>query len=280
MMKYIFKPANLFTGASLLCGLCSVMVSAEAKPDESQAFFTAALLIVFAGLFDGLDGRVARLTRTESEFGVQMDSLVDVVSFGVAPGTLLYKWGLVPYGRLGFLVAFAFVLCGVFRLARFNMRAASEEQGRKKYTEGLTITAAGGMVAALVLHHAKTRATEVDNSISVLLLTLLLSYLMISTVRFRTFRTLRRSPLTFAILAVVAASVTVVLVVYDYTLLLLLVGGTYIGSGLLEEVFTFGRRRRADDHLYLDDLPESPEAEEGQIVADGGDEPHEDEAVV
>jgi CDP-diacylglycerol---serine O-phosphatidyltransferase len=271
MLKYILKPANLFTGASLFCGLSSVMVSAEAEPHESAAFFTAALLIVFAGLFDGLDGRVARLTRTESEFGVQMDSLVDVVSFGVAPGVLLYKWGLVAYGRLGFLVAFAFVICGVFRLARFNILAVRDEveAGSKKYTEGLTITAAGGMVAALVMHHAKIRATEVDNHISVLLLTLMLSYLMVSTVRFRTFREFRRSPLTFGLIAASAASFSVVLVIYDITMLLVFIGGTYIGSGLLEEVITFRRRRRADDLLYLDDLLESKEAvdeEEDEVI--------------
>jgi CDP-diacylglycerol---serine O-phosphatidyltransferase len=256
MMKYILKPANLFTGASLFCGLSSVMVSAEAEPHETAAFFTAALLIVFAGLFDGLDGRVARLTKTESEFGVQLDSLVDVVSFGVAPGVLLYKWGLVAYGRLGFLVAFAFILCGVFRLARFNIRTVRDEvaAGSKKYTEGLTITAAGGMVAALVMNHAKVRATEVDSHISVLLLTVMLSYLMISTVRFRTFREFRRSPLTFGLIAAVSATMVTVLVIYDITMLLVVVGGTYIGSGLLEEAFTFRRRRRADDLYYLDDL--------------------------
>lgn len=267
MLKYILKPANLFTGASLFCGLSSVMVSAEAEPHEASAFFTAALLIVFAGLFDGLDGRVARLTRTESEFGVQMDSLVDVVSFGVAPGVLLYKWGLVTYGRIGFLVAFAFVICGVFRLARFNIRAVREEvaAGSKKYTEGLTITAAGGMVAVLVMHHAKIRATEVSSNVSVLLLTLMLSYLMISTVRFRTFRKFRRSPLTFGLIAAFSATFVVVLVIYDITMLLVVIGGTYIGAGLLEEVSTFRRRRRADDHLYLDDLLDQGEEVEEEV---------------
>lgn len=254
MLNYILKPANLFTGASLFCGTYSVTVSAAAAPHDSEAFYTAALMIVFAGIFDMLDGRVARLTKTESEFGVQMDSLVDVVSFGVAPGVLLYKWGLVAYGEVGFLVAFCFTLCGVFRLARFNIRSlddSSQDDGPKKYTEGLTITCAGGMVASLVLHHAKIRATEVDNHVSVLLLTLLLSYLMISTVRFRTFREFRLSPGGLAFLGGIFATVTVVLVVWEITMLLVVIGGTYIGAGLLEEVFTFGRRRKADDVLYL-----------------------------
>ena len=125
------------------------------------------------------------------------------------------------------------------------------------------------MVAALVMHHAKIRATEVDNHISVLLLTLMLSYLMVSTVRFRTFREFRRSPLTFGLIAASAASFSVVLVIYDITMLLVFIGGTYIGSGLLEEVITFRRRRRADDLLYLDDLLESKEAvdeEEDEVI--------------
>lgn len=268
MMSYIMKPANLFTGASLFCGVRSVAVSAGAAPHETEAFYTAALLIVFAGIFDMLDGRVARLTGTQSEFGVQLDSLVDVVSFGVAPGLLLYKWGLVAYGEAGFLVAFLFTLCGVFRLARFNISTQEDSEGppaSKKYTEGLTITCAGGMVASLVLHHAKIRATEVDNHVSVLLLTLLLSYLMISTVHFRTFREFKLSPLSVSFLASLFATITVVLVVYDVTLLLVLLGGSYIGAGLIQEIFTFGRRRRADDLLYLqsmgDELDESSEEE-------------------
>ncbi|MCP4870798.1 MAG: CDP-diacylglycerol--serine O-phosphatidyltransferase [Proteobacteria bacterium] len=261
MMTYIMKPANLFTGTSLLCGLASIMVSAEAKPHESTAFFTAALLIMYAGIFDTLDGRVARWTKTQSEFGVQMDSLVDVVSFGVAPGVLLYKWGLEAYGRAGFIVAFAFVLCGVFRLSRFNMKTMEEDvsDGPKRYTEGLAITAAGGMVASLVLFHAETRATEVSNHVGVLLLTVLLSYLMVSTVRFRTFREVRMTPVIRAFVAGLVASIVVVLVIQEFTILLVAVGGSYIGYGLLDEILTFGRRRRADDAFYLAELPDDEE---------------------
>jgi CDP-diacylglycerol--serine O-phosphatidyltransferase len=267
MMKHILKPANLFTSASLFCGLYSIMVSAGAEAHEVQSFYTAALLIIFAGIFDGLDGRVARLTNTQSDFGVELDSLVDVVSFGVAPAVLLFKWGLEAYGRGGLIVAFLFTLCGVFRLARFNMDAhqSSGDEPRKKYTEGLTITCAGGMVAVLVLHHAKVRATEVDSHISVLLLTLMLSYLMISTVGFRNFREFRLSPLSISIFAVGAAAMVAVLVVYDITLLLVVIGGTYIGSGLIEEAFSFTRRRRDDDFYYLgslDELAEEDEADE------------------
>jgi CDP-diacylglycerol--serine O-phosphatidyltransferase len=268
MMSYIFKPANLFTAASLFCGVWSVMLSAGADGHEPTAFARAALFIVFAGIFDGLDGRVARMTRTESEFGMQMDSLVDVVSFGVAPGVLLYKWGLDAWGQVGFLIAFLFILCGVFRLARFNLRSvqASQGDGPKKYNEGLPITCAGGMVAALVLHHAHVRATEVSNTISVLAMTLLLAYLMISTVHFRTFKELRLSPVTVALLGSLVATALTIAVVFDITFLLVVLGGAYIGGGLLEEAVIFARHRRADDVYYLQEVPEDDEAEDERPV--------------
>lgn len=270
MLGYILKPANLFTAASLFCGVLSLVTSAGADPHESEAFLRAALLIFFAGIFDGLDGRVARLTKTESEFGVQLDSLVDAISFGVAPGVLLYKWGLEAYGDAGFLVAFLFILAGVFRLARFNIRAADTDAkptGPKLFNEGLAITWGGGTVAVLVLHHAKIRATEVDNHVAVLLLTLLLSYLMISTVRFRTFRGLNISPSTVAGLLAFMAGVAVTLVLADWTMLLVVLAFVYIGLGLLEEAFHFARHRRADDVYYLDDLePDEVEDEEAPAV--------------
>ncbi|MEE2829296.1 MAG: CDP-diacylglycerol--serine O-phosphatidyltransferase [Myxococcota bacterium] len=274
MMRYIMKPANLFTGASLFCGVLSVTYSAAAAPHEAEAFFSAALLIIFAGIFDALDGRVARLTGTQSEFGVQMDSLVDVVSFGVAPGVLLYKWGLEAYGGAGFLVAFLFVLCGVFRLARFNLKSLEDEPKTesKKYTEGLAITCAGGMVASLVLHHAKIRATEVDNHVSVLLLTLLLSYLMLSTVHFRTFREFKLSPVSLTAIAAGLMTMAVVLVVFDVTMLLVVFGGTYISAGLIEEILTFGRRRASDDLYYLQDLDNSKDVDD--LTEESDEEAH------
>jgi CDP-diacylglycerol--serine O-phosphatidyltransferase len=269
MLHYILKPANLFTSASLFCGLYSVMASAGAEPGDSRAFLQAALLIIFAGIFDGLDGRVARLTHTESEFGVQLDSLVDVVSFGVAPGVLLYKWGLEAYGQVGLAVAFLFTACGAFRLARFNIHTErGREEGSRKYSEGLTITSAGCMVAALVLHHSKILATEVTNHLSILLLTLVLAYLMISTIRFRTFKEFRLSPASIAGLGAAVAIITFVLVAYDITMLLVVIGGSYITSGLLEEMFIFARRRKADDHLYLDAAP--PEADDDEDPAAAG----------
>ena len=268
MMKYIFKPANLFTAASLFCGVYSLMLSAGAEPSDSRQFFTAALLIVMAGFFDGLDGRVARMTRTESEFGMQLDSLVDVVSFGVAPGVLVYKWGLEALGQLGFVVAFLFILCGAFRLARFNIDAGSEEPPDKRYSQGLTITWAGGLVAVLVLHHTHTRSVPVENHLGVLLLALVLAYLMISTVRFRTFKELRRSPATTAGIMAFAAAAVTIFALYGITSLLVVLGFAYIGAGLLEEMLFFTRRRRADDAFYLDDpaLDEEQDEEEEVVV--------------
>ena len=265
MLQHILKPANAFTAASMFCGLYSVMWSAGAAPDDSHAFFMAAMLIVFAGIFDGLDGRVARLTHTESEFGVQLDSLVDVVSFGVAPGVLLYKWGLEAYGEWGFVVAFTFVLCGTFRLARFNMTKAMATRGelparRKRpedprYSEGLTITSAGGMVAVLVMHHASVRATVVSNQLGILLFTLFLAYLMVSTVRFRTWREWKLSPLSLAGIGSTTMIAVTILAVFDWTAMLLFIGGGYLALGLLTEAMYFAKRRAPEDVYYLQDVP-------------------------
>lgn len=269
MIREALMPANLFTAASLFCGVAAIMVAAGAGPADSGAFYQAALLIIFAGIFDGLDGRVARWTNTASDLGVQLDSLVDVVSFGVAPGVLLYRWGLDAYGKAGFVVAFLFILAGVFRLARFNLRAGEPPKpGPKKYNEGLPITCAGGMVAVLVLHHAKVRAVEVDNTVSVLLLTLMLSYLMISTVRFRTFREFRLAPSTVAAIAAGTVSAVILTVLTDWTMLLVAIGGSYIGLGLLEEMSSFARRRRSDDVFYLDPLEQDLLEDEAEAPAE------------
>ena len=113
---------------------------------------TAAIWILVSSIFDGLDGKVARVTGTSSKFGVEYDSLADLVAFGVAPGLLMYSWALKPFGRLGWLAAFLFVVCGALRLARFNVQVETVES--KRFV-GLPIPAAASMVSATVLffHH-------------------------------------------------------------------------------------------------------------------------------
>lgn len=129
LRKSLFILPNLFTLASVFCGYYAITLAVENASNE--AFYRAALLLVFAMLFDTIDGRVARLTRTQSAFGVQLDSLADVMSFGLAPAVLVYQWSLREFGIVGILLAFFYLACGTIRLARFNV-LATEESGAPK----------------------------------------------------------------------------------------------------------------------------------------------------
>lgn len=239
MLRYALRPANLFTATSLFCGLYSIMLSAGANGGDSQVLFQAAILIMVAGLFDMLDGPVARITRTQSDFGIQFDSLADVVSFGVAPGVLLYKWGLDTFGGWGFFFAFLFTLAGALRLARFNVQTGHSDP---RFSTGLTITSAGMMVAALVIHHHHVKPGELANHLTVLAFALLLSYLMVSNVRFRTTKWFRPNLATMVGVALFVFGVLAINIIFDVTFVFVAIGYTYIGWGLVEEVVRVGRR--------------------------------------
>lgn len=242
LRKALFILPNAFTVSSIFCGLWAIL-EATSGGDE-LALYQAGLAIFFAGFFDMFDGRVARLTRTQSDFGVQMDSLADVISFGVAPSVLVYKWALVPLGLLGKFVAFSFAVCGAIRLARFNVLAARGE-GSSRYFVGLPIPMAAAMVVALVIAHHFTIATEVQAHYSVLFLVAVLCYLMVSNVRYRTFKDFRPSAKTVpVVVGVVGAGFAVAFFVHPSAAVVLFIGG-YIFEGLLEEVLFF-RRRRAE----------------------------------
>ncbi|MGZ3570120.1 MAG: CDP-diacylglycerol--serine O-phosphatidyltransferase, partial [Thermodesulfobacteriota bacterium] len=132
MRRGIYILPNLFTTGNLFCGFWAIVSVFHEK------FEYAAYAILLATVFDALDGKVARLSGAMSKFGVQYDSLADLISFGVAPALLAFAWALRPYGRFGWLAAFLFVVCGALRLARFNVQSSS---GEVKYFKGLPIPA-------------------------------------------------------------------------------------------------------------------------------------------
>ena len=140
--KGVYLLPNLITTASLFCAFLALVWISRG------IFESAAISIFFAALLDGLDGKVARITNTSSAFGVEYDSLADLVAFGVTPAFLLFNWQLAYYGRAGLAVCFIFVACGAMRLARFNVTTSTAS---KKFFTGLPIPAAGCTVAALVL---------------------------------------------------------------------------------------------------------------------------------
>jgi len=136
---------SIFTLGNLLCGFLAV---ANVMEGDSVSMISAAWWIIIAAILDALDGKVARLTGTSSEFGVEFDSIVDVVSFGLAPAALFYRYALIDGGRIGLAVAFIFLSCGAIRLARFNMTATT---GTKKAFTGMPIPAAAGILASYIL---------------------------------------------------------------------------------------------------------------------------------
>ena len=140
--KGIYILPNLFTTASLFCGFYSIIASVQ------ENFVPAAIAILVSVVFDGLDGRIARLTNTTSKFGAEYDSLADVIAFGVAPSLLAYSWAMSIYGKWGWMAAFLFVLCGALRLARYNIQIGMIES---KVFNGLPIPAAASVVATTVI---------------------------------------------------------------------------------------------------------------------------------
>lgn len=242
MIKQILNPPNWFTAASLFCGLYAILLAGESNGDP-DLYYKAGLMVFFAGLFDMLDGRVARMTGTGSAFGVQLDSLVDIISFGVAPACLVYFWGLHPYGTAGVLLSGLLMLAGAFRLARFNITAGDGKA--HKYSTGLTITLGGGTVASVVMWFAGSGYAQPEHPWMIIALVLAVSVLEVSDVPYRTFKTLRRSPRTLATLVVVAGICLTIGAVYDISTLLAGLGLLHVASGPIEAIVSFPKRRRA-----------------------------------
>jgi CDP-diacylglycerol--serine O-phosphatidyltransferase len=179
--KSIYILPNLFTAASLFCGFYAI-ISAMGERYEA-----AAVAIFLSGLLDGLDGRVARLTRSTSQFGVEFDSLADLVAFGVAPALLAFQWALAAFGRLGWLAAFMYVVCGALRLARFNVQKNVEDVS---YFKGLPIPAAACLIASLVLFVSFWEGALEARSYAILVMIYLLSFFMVSTIPYYSFKKL------------------------------------------------------------------------------------------
>jgi len=177
--KGIYILPNLLTSISLFSGFYAIVATMD------QKFTHAAVAIFISGVFDMLDGRVARLTGSSSRFGVEYDSLSDVIAFGVAPGRLAYMWALKGYGRFGWLAAFLFVACGALRLARFNVQADSTQ---KRSFLGLPIPAAAAMIAGSVLFCSWLGYSDGIKNIFVPILIYVLAFLMVSDVRYYSFK--------------------------------------------------------------------------------------------
>ncbi len=238
MLRHFLNPPNWFTSASLFCGMYAIILATGVEGEPN--LYRAGSMILFAAVFDTIDGGVARLTRTGSDFGIQLDSLVDAVSFGIAPAVLLYAWGIHSLGVLGLVGAFAFALCGVFRLARFNCGADGE---KTPYTEGLTITMAGSTVAAAVMTHASTGRTSVENPVWVLMLALMLATLMVSNVPYRSIKSLRLRASKVVTISLSMAAILMIAVRYNFSTGFLVMLAFYASTGPLEALLFRDRLR-------------------------------------
>ncbi len=214
LSKTLFVLPNAITLAAVFCGFNAIRIVASAAPDEvhrTHDFYRAALLLIFSMFFDLMDGRVARLTKTQSAFGLQMDSLADIVSFGVAPALLVHQWVLYRLPVAGLLAAFGFVACAAIRLARFNVLSSSDEGAPVvpgKYILGLPSPPASGVLISLVVaNHAVDGALgDPRYTVAILVMTVIISLLMVSRVRFRSFKDLRLNTATIFLVVFVVTS--------------------------------------------------------------------------
>jgi len=221
MRKGVYILPNLFTTGNLFCGFWAIISVFQEK------FFYAAIAILLAAVFDILDGKVARLSGATSKFGVQYDSLADLVSFGIAPAVLAFSWALRPYGKFGWLAAFLFVVCGALRLARFNVQSSS---GEVKYFKGLPIPAAASMIALTILLYLRLIETGWVKDIVILVMIYVLAFLMVSSIRYFSFKELdlaKRKPFSIFIFVILS----MIVIIMEPTIMLFLFVLFYVFSG-------------------------------------------------
>jgi CDP-diacylglycerol--serine O-phosphatidyltransferase len=258
--KGVFLLPNALTTGAMFAGFYSIISGINGH------YTAAAIAVVIAGVLDGLDGRVARLTNTQSEFGVQYDSLSDLISFGLAPALLAFNWSLASMrelsplaGKLGWLAAFLFVACAALRLARFNTQASSAD---KSYFQGLASPAAAGTLVATVWFFTDQGISGESVRWIIWFETVVLGLLMFSRVRYFSGKSWPRGdkvPGGFLFLVVLVF----VLLAIDPPVVMMLVGIIYVFSGLVmtvlgRQAWKNRRARRKGKELQ----PEPPDERE------------------
>ncbi len=244
LRRALFILPNAFTLASIFCGSYAILHTVLHSGPE--ALYHSAIAVFFAGFFDMFDGRVARMTKTQSEFGMEFDSLADVISFGVAPAVIVYRWALWPVGPLGIFAVICFTACGAIRLARFNV-IARRPSTSSDYFVGLPIPIAASMLVALVVAHFRLfEGLPVTRHVLVILLVLILAFLMVSSVSFWTFKNVKFGRRTIYLLFVAAIALFIAGLVIPVSLILVAFLGAYIAAGITREIYLALQRGNSD----------------------------------
>jgi CDP-diacylglycerol--serine O-phosphatidyltransferase len=252
--KGIYILPNLFTTASLFAAFYAIIQSTVGN------FENAAIAVIIAAVLDSLDGRVARMTNTVSDFGKEYDSLVDLVAFGLAPALILFEWGLKDLGKVGWLTAFIYVATTALRLARFN----TQDSPSKRYFQGLPCPAAAVLLAAGIWTAATYNATGGLYTIVGLGTMFLLSMAMVSPLPYRSFKDLdlkHRVPF----MAVLGLVLVFVLISFDPPRVLLVAFSSYAVSGLI----VWGLLRRSGEQVFGQKDVKSTEELEGDPIVSG-----------
>jgi len=229
----VYLLPNLITTGSLFAGFYAIVAAIDGR------FHHAAIAILVALVLDGLDGRIARMTHSASNFGVQYDSLADLVSFGVAPALLVYLWALKPYKQFGWVAAFLFVVCGALRLARFNVQQSYLDP---RYFNGLPIPAAATLIATAILFYFEIGEWAPERHVYTLGMIYLLSFLMVSNIKFFSFKKVelfKRHPFqTLVALVLLFVVVATAPIVMGFLLMVL-----YVASGPVSTYMYYKRPR-------------------------------------
>jgi CDP-diacylglycerol--serine O-phosphatidyltransferase len=234
MRKGIYILPNTLTLCGMFFGFYSILSTFKGN------YIHAAWAIMIAMIFDGLDGWVARLTHSTTRFGIELDSLSDLVAFGIAPAVMLYKWSLIPFGRVGWAAAFLFMACGALRLARYNVQMGSKES--RAFT-GMPIPGAATIVATLVIFYYEIWETAPNKNYFILFFIFFLAVLMVSTLRFHGAKELdfsKRKP--FWIL--VAIVVVLAIIIIHPEIALFIFAMIYLIGGIIENIVLYYRRNK------------------------------------
>ncbi|MCZ2721243.1 CDP-diacylglycerol--serine O-phosphatidyltransferase [Marinomonas sp. 15G1-11] len=229
--KGVYLLPNIFTTAALFSGFYSIIAAMNGD------FIQAASAIFIAGILDALDGRVARLTHTESAFGAEYDSLSDMVSFGIAPALVAFSWCLAPLGKVGWIAAFIYAVGAALRLARFNTMLGVEE---KRYFTGLPSPAAAAIVAGVIWAANETGISGMDLAPVMAILVPITGLLMVSNIKYRSFKDLDlKGRVPFVVL--LSAVLVLVLVALEPAIVLMGIFVLYGASGILGIFFKYFR---------------------------------------